>query len=52
MDHFQNTAIERNTRIGTPVLLSSTFSGSPRAMQQNYQDAMAVVAKYGIQFID
>ena len=47
MDHLQNTAIERNIRIGTPVVLPSTFAGSPRATQQNYQDAMAVVAKYG-----
>ena len=36
MDHLQNIAIERNTRIGTPVLLPSTFAGSPRAMQQNF----------------
>ena len=47
MDHLQNTAIERNIRIGTPVVLPSTFADSPRAMQQNYQDAMAIVAKYG-----
>ena len=37
----------RNIRIGTLVVLLSTFAGSPRAMQQNYQDAMAIVAKYG-----
>ena len=36
MDHLQNSAIERNMRIGTPVVLPSTFAGSPRAMQQNY----------------
>ena len=47
MDHLQNTAIERNMRIGTPVVLPSSFAGSSRAMQQNYQDALAVVAKYG-----
>ena len=41
MDHLHNTAIE------TPVILPSSFAGSPRAMQQNYQDAMAIVAKYG-----
>ena len=29
MDHLQNTAIERNIRIGTPVVLPSTFAGSP-----------------------
>ena len=47
MDHLQNTAIERNIRIGTPVVLPSSFAGSPRAMQQNYQYAMAIVVKYG-----
>ena len=39
MDHLHNTAIERNLQIGTLVI--------PRTMQQNYQDAMAIVAKYG-----
>ena len=33
MDHLQNTAIERNIRIGTPVVLPSSFAGSPRVMQ-------------------
>jgi hypothetical protein len=32
---------------GTPVILPSSFLGSPRNMQQNYQDAMAIVRKYG-----
>ena len=30
-----------------PVILPSSFSGSPKNMQQSYQDAMAIVAKYG-----
>ena len=47
MDHLHNTAIETNLQLGTPVILPSSFAGSPTAMQQNYQDAMAVVAKYG-----
>ena len=29
------------------VILSSTFQGSPREMQQNYQDSMAIIAKFG-----
>nr|CDJ90645.1 uncharacterized protein LOC100901161 [Haemonchus contortus] len=29
------------------VILPSSFPGSPRAMVQNYQDAMAIVSKYG-----
>ncbi|KAI7962555.1 hypothetical protein MJO28_000649 [Puccinia striiformis f. sp. tritici] len=32
---------------GRPVVLPSTFIGSPRCMQQLYQDAMALVRKYG-----
>ena len=28
-------------------MLPSTFVGSPRSMQQNYQDTKTVVAKYG-----
>ena len=30
-----------------PVILPSTFNGSPRAMNENYQDAMALVRKFG-----
>ncbi|KAI7934467.1 hypothetical protein MJO28_017037 [Puccinia striiformis f. sp. tritici] len=32
---------------GKPVILPSSFIGSPRAMQQLYQDAMALCRKYG-----
>ncbi|XGW26660.1 hypothetical protein V3C99_007343, partial [Haemonchus contortus] len=32
---------------GSRVVLSSSHAGSPRAMQQAYQDAMAIVARYG-----
>ena len=38
---------ERDLPQGVRVVLPSSFSGSPRAMQQNYQDAMAIVLKYG-----
>lgn len=42
---FANT----NTPVppGIPVILPVTFLGSPRYMQQNYQDAMSIVARYG-----
>lgn len=33
--------------IGKKVILPSSFHGSPRNMAQNYQDAMAMVKKYG-----
>jgi len=46
MDHLHNSP-ESSVHPGIPVVLPSSFSGSPRAMQQNYQDAMAIVAKYG-----
>ncbi|XP_044761985.1 uncharacterized protein LOC123319187 [Coccinella septempunctata] len=36
-----------NEKIGKVVILPSTFAGSPRFMQQSYQDAMAIVAKFG-----
>ena len=33
--------------IGKRIVLPSTYPGSPRAMQQNYSDAMSVVRKFG-----
>ena len=47
MNHLCNVSIERNLQIRTPVISTSAFSGSPRAMHQNYQDAMAIAAKHG-----
>ena len=46
MDHIEN---ERNEVLdpGRVVVLPSSFSGGPRAMQQNYQDAMALVTTFG-----
>jgi len=35
------------SRVGKKLILPSSFSGSPRAMMQNYQDSMAVVRHYG-----
>ena len=47
MDHLNDAAVDRNLTPGKIVVLPSSFSGSPRAMAQNFQDAMAVVSKYG-----
>ncbi|XP_071581098.1 uncharacterized protein, partial [Temnothorax nylanderi] len=47
IDYMQNMANNLNGRIGKMIILPSTFIGSPRNMQQNYQDAMAIVAKFG-----
>ena len=46
IDHLHNDS-ESGLHPGVPVILPSSFGGSPRAMQQNYQDATAIVAKYG-----
>jgi len=43
-DSFQDGV----TKIGRQVILPSSYPGSPRAMQQNYLDAMAIVRRYGI----
>ncbi|XP_064643098.1 uncharacterized protein LOC135497266 [Lineus longissimus] len=47
MDHINNQAAEENRAPGKIVVLPSSFQGSPRCMQQNFQDAMAIVSKYG-----
>ena len=47
MDHLQSEAELQNMQPGKMVILPSSFQGSPRAMQQNYQDAMAIIAKFG-----
>ena len=33
--------------VGRLIVLPASFTGSPRSMHQNYQDAMAIVRKYG-----
>ncbi|XP_071582207.1 uncharacterized protein [Temnothorax nylanderi] len=48
IDYIENMANNLNGRIGKMVILPSTFIGSPRNMLQNYQDAMAIVAKFEI----
>ena len=47
MDHIQDEAQVQNLQPGRIVILPSSFQGSPRAMQQNFQDAMAIIGKYG-----
>ncbi|XP_057299673.1 uncharacterized protein LOC130630262 [Hydractinia symbiolongicarpus] len=46
-DHLNARAEERGLQPGRIVVLPSSFQGSPRAMAQNYQDAMAVIGKFG-----
>ncbi|XP_011859010.1 PREDICTED: uncharacterized protein LOC105556523, partial [Vollenhovia emeryi] len=47
IDYLEKVATNANARIGRVMILPSTFIGSPRNMMQNYQDAMAIVRKYG-----
>ncbi|XP_030058284.1 uncharacterized protein LOC115469629 [Microcaecilia unicolor] len=47
MDHLATEITDPQFTPGQPFILPSTFSGSPRNMHQTYQDAMAIVRKYG-----
>jgi len=47
MDHLHNESSKKGLLPGKAIILPSSFQGSPRNMQQNYQDAMAIVRKYG-----
>ncbi|GBO29161.1 hypothetical protein AVEN_236302-1 [Araneus ventricosus] len=46
LDALTTRASNNNLRVGKLVILPS-FQGSLRSMQQNYQDAMAMVRKFG-----
>jgi PIF1-like helicase/Helitron helicase-like domain at N-terminus len=47
LQDFASRANERGLKVGKQFILPSSFQGSPRAMTQHYQDAMAIVRKYG-----
>ncbi|XP_044019515.1 uncharacterized protein LOC122859897 [Aphidius gifuensis] len=47
IDHLQWTAEESDNHVGKMVILPSSFTGSPCNMLQYYQDAMAIVRKFG-----
>ncbi|XP_065654822.1 uncharacterized protein LOC136081437 [Hydra vulgaris] len=46
-EHVNNIANERNVRPGQVVILPSSYVGSPRALKENFEDAMAIIKKYG-----
>nr|XP_046478596.1 uncharacterized protein LOC124217240 [Neodiprion pinetum] len=48
-DHISNSEANTSdrTRLGNQMILPSSFSGSMRHMQQQYQDAMAITRKVG-----
>ena len=47
MDHINNRSDTEGTTVGRLVILPSSYCGSQRAMQQLYQDAMAMVREFG-----
>ncbi|XP_045023162.1 uncharacterized protein LOC123467195 [Daphnia magna] len=47
LDYLHNRAERENFTVGSYHVLPSSFIGSPRAMKQAYQDAMAICGKFG-----
>ena len=47
IDQLQIQTENLQLQPGRMVILPSSFQGSPRALLQNYQDAMAIISKYG-----
>ena len=47
IDFMNNDAQQQGAQAGIPVVLPSTFLGSPRNMLQNFQDAMTIVSRFG-----
>ncbi|XP_065665488.1 uncharacterized protein LOC136086917 [Hydra vulgaris] len=46
-EHVNNIGNDHNVRPGRVVVLPSTYAGSPRALKENFEDAMAITKKYG-----
>ncbi|XP_065679039.1 uncharacterized protein LOC136093741 [Hydra vulgaris] len=46
-EHVNNIANDRNIRPGRVVVLPSSYVGSLRALKENFEDAMAIIKKYG-----
>ena len=46
-EHETNLGNDHNVRPGRVVVLPSTYVGSPRALKENFEDAMAIIKKYG-----
>ena len=44
---MQNSGNDINGQVGKTIILPSSFIGSPRHMQQCYQDAMAIINRKG-----
>ncbi|XP_065654788.1 uncharacterized protein LOC136081402 [Hydra vulgaris] len=46
-EHVSNLGNDNNVRPGRVVVLPSTYVGSPRALNENFEDAMAIIKNYG-----
>ena len=46
-DHMENSARNTGLPAGIPVILPSSFEGSPRNMKERCADAMSIFAKHG-----
>ncbi|XP_065678383.1 uncharacterized protein LOC136093366 [Hydra vulgaris] len=46
-EHINNIANDRNIRPGRVVVLPSSYVGNPRVLKENFEDAMAIIKKYG-----
>ncbi|XP_037049075.1 uncharacterized protein LOC119083457, partial [Bradysia coprophila] len=46
-DYVERQATEANVRAGRPIILPSSFQGSPRNMRERLQDAMSIFGKFG-----
>ncbi|XP_065640419.1 uncharacterized protein LOC136073017 [Hydra vulgaris] len=46
-EYVNDVAINLNVRPGRVVILPSSYVGSPRALKENFEDAMAIIKKYG-----
>lgn len=49
VDHIENNSLNEanQVRLGNAVILPATYIGSPRCLQQLYQDSMAICRKIG-----
>ena len=45
-EHVSNLGNDHNVRPGRVVVLPSIYVGSPRALKENFEDAMAIIKKY------
>ena len=46
-EHVNNLGNGHNVRPGHVVVFPSTYVGSSRALKENFEDAMAIIKKYG-----